>query len=83
MITESFAWFASWWTGSQLQVGIAVSLFWLALMVAILALVGANRRGRDLDDAEIEAASRPAPLAPATMDHAYMHRDVRKVRAIS
>ena len=83
MIAESFAWFASWWAGSAIQVGILVSLFWFATIVAILALVGANRRGRDLDDAEIVAASAPAPLAPATMDHAYMHRDVRKVRGLS
>lgn len=60
MIAESFAWLSSWWTGSALQVGIAVSMFWLVLMVGILALVGANRRDEE-------------PLHPVTQEHAAKH----------
>jgi hypothetical protein len=50
----------SWWTGSALQIGILVSLFWLALIVCILALVGSNRRSEE-------------PLHPVTADHAAKH----------
>lgn len=34
-----------WWTGSALQVGIVVTLFWLCLIVAILAILSGNRMG--------------------------------------
>lgn len=72
-----------WWTGSAMQVGIVVSIFWLALIVAILALVGANRRCDDLDDEEIEDPM-PEPLSHVTAAHADVHRgDVRKVRGLS
>lgn len=57
----------TWWTGSALQVGLLVSLFWFALIAAILALVGANRRSRDMtatDVYDIHRASAPMPLEP-------------------
>lgn len=60
MNADLLTWLASWWTGSAIQVGILVSLFWLALVVAILALVGANRRGEE-------------PLHPVTQEHAAKH----------
>lgn len=83
MTTDFLPWLSSWWTGSALQVGILVSLFWLVLIVATLAIVGANRRGRDLDMAEIRQASAPAPLEPLTFDQAYMTKPVVRVRGLS
>lgn len=83
MTAEFLTWLSSWWTGSALQVGILVSAFWLALMVAILALVSGNRRGRDLDMPEIRRASRPAPLElidPPSFDRS---KPVVRVRGLS
>lgn len=57
----------SWWSGSALQVGILVSLFWLALVVCILAICGSNRRSRDMsatDVYDIHRVSAPMPLEP-------------------
>ena len=34
-----------WWSWSPLQTAIAVSVFWLCLIVVILALVSGNRLG--------------------------------------
>ena len=74
----------TWWTGSALQVGIVVSAFWLALIVAVLALVGANR-GRDQsarDVVDIRDATMPAPLHAVTAEHAAQH-DRPRIRAVS
>jgi hypothetical protein len=45
MTADIITWFCGWWTGSGIQVGIAVTAFWLALIVAILAIVSGNRMG--------------------------------------
>lgn len=73
MIAESFAWFASWWTGSAIQVGILVSLFWMLLMVGILALVGANRRGEPQGRVNVYRAPRPTAPAQIEPDAAWRH----------
>lgn len=44
-MNAALEWLASWWTGSALQVGISITLFYFLLMVVVLALVGANRIG--------------------------------------
>lgn len=57
----------SLWTGGPVHVGILVSLFWLALIVCILAICGSNRRSRDMHAADvydIHRASAPMPIEP-------------------
>lgn len=44
-MTAALTWLQSWWTSSPLQVGITVSAFWVLLIVALLAIVGANSIG--------------------------------------
>lgn len=66
---------------SFLAIGLAVVLFWAALVAAICALAGANSRSRDMvrrDVDTIREASRPAPLNAITLEHAHKH-----VRGIS
>jgi len=45
-MSAAVSWLMSWWSGSPLQVGIVVSVFWLALIAAILAIVSGNLRGK-------------------------------------
>ncbi len=73
MTAEFLTWLSSWWTGSALQVGILVSLFWMLLMVGILALVGANRRGEP--QGRVNVYREPRPTAPAQIepDAAWRH----------
>lgn len=44
-MNAALTWLLSWWTSSPVQVSIVVTLFWLAMVWAILAIVGANNLG--------------------------------------
>lgn len=75
-MTATLTWLSSWLTGSPLQIGILVSLFWAALIVAILAIMGSNRRSRDMHAADvydIHRASAPMPIEP---DSAWRNKGV-------
>lgn len=75
-------WFAIWWTGSILQLLIVAAMACIFGTLIGCAIAGGNGLGRDLDEEEIEDPM-PEPLSPVTAAHADMHRDVRKVRALS